>query len=202
MKKKLPLQTLRRAACSGPTAVGELPEPADCKGVLVEAFPLCTFDQWIELGRPLIAVRYALGRKGDIYGTSYCSTYMVPHKDIAIMCITPNNCVGVEVGIITDAGDHWRPASVSYVDDPAAAREYVFRKTGSDQPIYYWDHLLTMERAARYLDPDGRSVREPQFQVGQEMKSPAAVIGKAGDPDIDHPADDGSIVADGNGEKE
>lgn len=200
MSRKLPLSTLRRAAAPGPTYLSELPEPFNVKGVLVESDPLCTYDQWVELGRPLVAVRYALGSSGELYGCSYCSTYMAPWRDVAILCITPNNCVGIDLGLVTEAGDAWFPARITAVDDPTAAREYVTRRSGSDQPMYYWDHLLTVERAARYLDPDGRSVREPQLQVGQVDKSPRQVIGKPGDPDIARLADDGGIVAEGDGE--
>lgn len=167
---------------TGAVLTGRIPGGWDCERAVIQGGPLCSPKQWTQLGCPAVAIRYTLGyRDDDPYGYTYCHTGLNPTRRFAARLVTPSNCRGIEVGIVTPAGSAWFPAQIMRADDDGAARDYVRRKNGSDQPILYWDYSLTEENVARYIDDAGAVVSDPQIDPGSEPDDPAALLRLADD---------------------
>lgn len=167
---------------AGAVLTGRIPGGWDVERAIVEGGPLCSPEQWEQLGRPAVAIRYTLGyRDDDPYGHTYCHTGLSPTRKFAVRIITPSNCRGIDVGIVTPAGAAWFPAKIMRADDDGAARDYVRRRNGSDQPIMYWDYSLTEENVARYMTVSGETIREPVMDPGSEPDDPAELLRLADD---------------------
>lgn len=167
---------------AGAVLTGRIPGGWDCERAVIEGGPLCDPEQWEQLGCPAVAIRYTLGyRDDDPYGYTFCHTGLNPTRKFAALVVTPSNCRAIEVGIVTPAGAAWFPAKITRADDDGAARDYVRRKNGTDQPILYWDYSLTEENVARYLDGAGNIHRTPVMDPGSEPGDPAELLRLADD---------------------
>lgn len=177
----------RPAPFVGSALHGSIPGGWDCVRCVVQHPALCTPGQWAALGRPVAVIRYGLGYRDDsMYGHTYCHTGVDPTGTVAALVVTPSNCRSIDVGIVTPAGAYWLPAKIMQVSDDGAAKDYVRRRTGMVQPIYYWDYGLNEDNVARYLTTDGDVVATPQMDPGSEPDDPAALL---------RLADDGSPLA-------
>lgn len=150
----------------GPAAIsgcGDLPVPMSVARFVVEMDPIMTESDWLQLGRPLLTIRYATGGIGGSPDYVYCQTITPACGRLAAHLLCPSNTTAIEAGVHIGGESLWKPVNYRQFLTGDAAVSYVRRCGGAINRRLDWSYSLTAENAQRYLGPDNVIRPDPQF---------------------------------------